>query len=185
MKKQLLFLLFALVSITLCAQNSESILVDEQPVSEKEFYDIKNNGWSIIKFQGLTLLGNFSNKDYVLRLNINCNDVSKKPSFLIEYSNNYRDGKWGGVDFISSKSNDLKMIVFFIDDQEFKNPFIEGNEGALTSFKEAIKNGKTLKIKFFNTEYNPDIAKDELKLNREVGFTLKNSHLLATPVTCN
>lgn len=184
MKKHLTFLLFAILSITLCAQNPGSILVDKKPVSEEQFYNIQNNGWSIIEYQGLTLLGNFSNKDYLLRLNISCSDTTKKSSFLIEYSNNYRDGTFGGLDFISSKSEEYRIITFSVDNQEFKNPFKSDDTTTLTTFKKALKAGKILKIRTYNKESNPYEKEDVIKLSREIDFKLENSDLLETPVSC-
>ena len=184
MKKQLTFLFFILLSISLYAQNSESIIVDGKPVSEEEFYNIQNNGWSIIEFQGLTLLGNFSNKDYLLRLNINCSDTSKKSSFLIEYSDNYRDGTFGGLDFVSSKPDEYRIITFSVDNQEFDNPFIRNDKNVLLAFKEALKSGKMLTIKTFIKESNPYVKEEVIKLGREIEFKLDNSHLLDTPISC-
>lgn len=184
MKKHLTFLLFTILSITLCAQNSESILVDGRSVSEEQFYDIQNNGWAIIEFQGLTLLGNFSNKDYLLRLNINCSDAAKKSSFLIEYSDNYRDGTFGGLDFVSSKPDEYRMITFTVDNKEFENPFKNDDKSELTAFKEALKSGETLKIKTYIKESNPYVKEDIVKLGREIEFKLENSDLLETPVSC-
>jgi len=185
MKKYFYFLFFIVLSIHTYAQsehNNHTIKGDT--LSKEELYSIHNSGWVHFEYQKKKYLLNFSNKNYILSFATNCKDKSQKPGFLIEYSNNYRDGNFGGIDFTSSNSNNFKKILFLIDDQEFENPFDNFDEDVFKNFKDALKNGKNLTIKFFNFTLNPETGKNQLDLNREITFLLENGNLLDEPIDC-
>ncbi len=67
MMKNSLNLLLMLIALTAFAQTTKSdqVIYGDQ-LSEKEFYDIQNNGWAIFKYRGRDFLVNFSNSDYCL-----------------------------------------------------------------------------------------------------------------------
>lgn len=183
MKPFLTTLLFTVFSFHLFAQTDLEIMVIDDH-SEEEFYSIQNKGWQLISYRGKTTLSNFSNKDYVLNFPITCKNDSEKPSFLIEFSNNYRDGNRGGMDFTSSNSDNFAKIVFLIDDQPFGNPFNDDDKTVFESFKTALKKGNTLTIQFFNDAFNPETGDDELALNRELDFMMGHSELLNVAIDC-
>lgn len=166
-------------SLLMYAQNDTTIQIDK--IGESKFYKLQTKGWVILQDNNSDKhLANLSNKDYFLYFSLDC----KTPSYLIEYNDNYRDGDFGGVDFASSKGKNFQKTNFVIDGKDFKNPFDDKNKGAITAFKTALMAGKKLSIQFFNEEFNPEEGKDELKLNREIGFALQNNDLLKTAVTC-
>ncbi|MFC6267453.1 hypothetical protein [Frigoriflavimonas asaccharolytica] len=187
MKKLLFLSLCTLFSLNLLAQKyDDKVSIDVQKIDAEEFYKIQNKGWVILDQEnGMKDLANFSNKNYVLYLSLNCKTNSDTPpSFLVEYNGNYGDKEWGGLDFASSRSGDFQKISFFVDAKEVENPFVKMSDKKIESFKEILKKGKTLTIKFYNTEFNPNTGKDELKINRELSFELKNSQLVDVPTYC-
>ena len=144
---------------------------------------VPTDGWVLINYDTYQYLLNYSNKDYILYLRLKCKNSSNNPSFLVEYSNNYRDGDYGGIDFISSEDDSNNVIQFLVDGIDFKNPFKE--KAKLKGFADALKKGTKLTIKVFDTEMNVETGKDALKLNRAIDFKLKNADLLDTSVSCD
>ena len=154
-------------------------------ISTKQFYSTKTKGWVLLESDGGEQhLANLSNKDYFLYLNINCKDQSQKPSFLIEYNNNYRDHEWAGLDFASSQLDQFKKTVFLVDQKEFANPFVNYSQKPFEGFKNALKKGKVLTMKFYDKESNLETGKEYWKLNREITFMLYNPELLEISGDC-
>ena len=184
MNKHVITLILLIVSFSIFAQNiSKDSIINFDELSENEIYNIQNEGWTLTSLHNKISLTNFSNKDYILFFPIHCKE-SKMPSFLIEFTNNYRDGYRGGLDFTSSKSERFKKIVFLIDEEMFENPFKNYDKVTFENFRTALKKGTTLTIKFFDNEMNPDTGKKELILNRAIDFKLNNNHLLDETVDC-
>lgn len=184
--KKLFFALFSICLLSVAAQSgdaNETIYIDK--IDIKDYYSMKTEGWVMIKSNnGEQFLSNLSNENYILNFSINCKGISQKPSFLIEYNNNYDDKEWAGLDFASSHSDSFKKIVFIIDKTEFINPFQNYNKASFDKFKTALQKGNILTIKFYNSEFNPNTGKDALQLNRALDFSLKNGHLLDNAVDC-
>lgn len=63
------------------------------------------NGWVLIWHNGDQYVNNFSNPDYHLHMQLKCLN-EHPPGFLIEYSDNYRDGDFGGLDFLAADDGD-------------------------------------------------------------------------------
>ncbi|WP_128330710.1 hypothetical protein [Apibacter sp. HY039] len=122
---------------------------------------------------------NCSNKDYHLFFSITCEKATDRPGFHIEFSNNYRDGSYGGIDFLSS--NDDREVQLLVDGKSFQNPFKNYEETQFKKFTEALRNAKILTIQV----YDHDDFTQELKLNRSIDFKLENGDLLDYPVQCN
>lgn len=187
MKNYFLILFCIAFSIPSFAQNKingTAITVDQ--LEDNEFYSMQNRGWVFLEYDNNEKqLANLSNKDYFFYLTINCLNHSENPQFLIEYNNNYDDGEWAGIDFASSQDENFKKIIFLIDQKEFKNPFDNYNEEKFEIFKNALKKGNLLTVKFFNEAYNPASGKEELKLNRAIEFLLENNQLLDVMVNCD
>ncbi|MEL6810160.1 MAG: hypothetical protein AAFP76_02370 [Bacteroidota bacterium] len=185
MNKYFCFLFFIIFGLHADAQSEKNdSIIDGDKLSRQELYSLQSKGWMHMKYRGMKYLLNLSNKDYILHFSINCKDSSQKPGFLIEFSNNYRDGTYGGIDFASSELNTSRKIEFFIDGQEFQNPFEDFDETIFKSFKDALKEGKILTIKCFDLEFNTETGKDELELNRELKFMLANGKLLDEAIDC-
>ncbi len=183
--KNTLFTILLLISLSAFSQKKEkeTIIYGDQ-LTEEEIYDIQTDGWMILKYKEQDLLMNFSNEDYLLWFKINCKQSETEPSFLIEFTNNYRDGNRGGIDFASSKKDNYKKIVFLIDGKSFENPFKNYDENHFIAFKNFLKEAKTLSIEFYDNEFNIETEKDELVLNRVIDFKLKNSELLDVLTDC-
>lgn len=145
---------------------------------------ISTEGWVQINYKGDLFIKNYSNTDYDLSLSVNCLQAKKTPSYLIEYSHNYRDGDYGGIDFISSARQDYAKVEFLIDGQNYQDPFSK-KSNTFADFSTNLKTGKILTIKVYDNEFNPHTGKDELALNRAIDFKLGNAPLLETKVTCN
>ncbi|WP_157454330.1 hypothetical protein [Crocinitomix catalasitica] len=185
MTKYFIAFLFITSILHINAQGNEndSIIVADN-LSSDEFYSIQTAGWIIVDFNSEKSICNFSNEDYVLYFNINCTDAKLKPTYLIEYSNNYRDGNYGGLDFTSSKKDTDSTTVYLIDDIAFDNPFTPYDAYKLDVFLTALKTGKVLTMSFYYYEYDIVSDADELTLNRTISFQLKNNHLLNTATNC-
>lgn len=162
--------------------NAQSKIITINDFGDKEMLQLEKNapkdGWVLVKYNKDQVLINFSNKDYVLFWAANCTN----PKYLIKYSNHYRDGDFGGLDYASSAHNSHSKTVFLIDGKEFKDPFTTKNN--LPIFQEALKKGKKMTISFFDNEFDPNEGEDILKLNRSIDFKLNNSELLDEKSGC-
>lgn len=168
------------------AQENSHILQVPETLSEQELLAWKKtlpkDGWFILRFKEGDRLFNYSNKDYEMSMWLKCAE-NGRPGYLIEYSSNYGDGDFGGIDFISSGSDNGNRLQFALDGKDFGNPFIAGNV-QMDAFKAALKKAQKLTISTYNKELNPETAKEEEQLNRSVEFKLAHSELLDKPVSC-
>ncbi|MFI0430159.1 hypothetical protein [Mariniflexile sp. HMF6888] len=164
-------------------------VVEADSLSEAELENMENiidkEGWVHIRYEGESNIYNYSNKDYILAVFFSCLDTTQTPKYIIEFTKNYRDGTYGGVDFASSKGGEFAKINFYVDAIDFGDPFYEFDTENFSIFYQALKSGKLLTIAFFNMEYNPETGDDELSLNRSIDFKLGNSEFLDIPVNCN
>ena len=164
-------------------------VIEADSLSEAELENMDNlvdkEGWVHIQFRGGSSISNFSNKEYILTILMNCSDTTYTPKYLIEYSKHYGDGNFEYIDFTNSNSNKFTKTTFYVDDHDFGDPFLEFETENFSIFHQAVKSGKVLTIVFFNMEYNPETGEDELSLNRSIDFKLGNSEFLDIPVDCN
>ena len=185
MNKILFSLLLIISSFTVISQSTQKdSVVSQTSLTIENLYSYQNKGWAMMEFHGKKFLLNFSNKEYVLFFRITCKQEGKKPNFLIEYSDNYRDGDYGGMDFTSSSEERFQKIIVLIDDKEVTYPFETSDKNILSEFISDLKKAKILTFKFYDMEFNPDLGKEELNLNRELSFELENSELLDQAVDC-
>jgi len=140
------------------------------------------DGWFILRFKEGDRLFNFSNKDYEMSLWLNCNGTGK-PGYLIEYSDHYGDGDYGGLDFISSEQDNGNRVQFTLDGKDFGDPFTKGSAPP-AAFITALKSAKTLTISVYDKELNPETGRNEEKLDRSIEFRLAHGELLDKPVSC-
>jgi len=163
-------------------------IIDADNLSEAELQHLNTiapkDGWVLVKYKGEKYLRNFSNKDYILSLFIQCADATQKPGYLVEYSDEYGDKEMGGLDFLSSSDNSFSKVIFYLDGKSFSDPFSDIRSKSFSDFYQAVKSANVLKIEAFNEEMNPETGKEELKLNRGIEFKLANGTLLYQPVTC-
>ena len=96
MSKKIFVLGFFFTLSFMNAQNKN--IIDISQYSEEQInkmdQTLPKDGWVLIKMNEEQVLLNYSNEDYVLLLNLDC----PNPSYNIEYSSNYRDGDYGGID---------------------------------------------------------------------------------------
>ena len=147
---------------------------------------LPTDGWLLLRFpeQGDRLL-NLSNREYVLHLWLTCAGNSKEPpGYLVEYSDAYRDGDFGGIDFVSSHNDDGREIHFLLDGKDYGNPFAKQDQSKFTDFATALKKATKLSLSVYDNEMNPETGKDEPKLNRSIDFKMAHSALLEKPVNC-
>lgn len=178
-------------------------MIDGDKLTREEIYSLQTPGWVIFKYQMNSTLANFSNNDYILFHHLNCQDKAQKPSFYIEFNNNYRDGTYRGIDFASSSDTEDKIIKLLVDGNDVGNPFKDYDKAQFDEFIQTLKQSKTLTMQFYDEETEEEYAssavvsdaagqaiaadasaepetKKVLKLNREIVFQLKNSELLDT-----
>lgn len=144
---------------------------------------LPTDGWVLLSYQGALQLLNYSNKEYILNLRLNCADGH--PGYLVEYSDAYGDGDWGGLDFVSSGKDDGKDVHFLLDGKDYKDPFAGAGTPGLKAFSEALKKAQKLTISAYDMEMNPETGKNESKLNRSIDFKLAHPELLESAVSCN
>jgi hypothetical protein len=185
-RKGLLTLLLTISMYALQAQTNDHILQVPETLSEKQLSSWKKSlpkdGWFILRFKkDVDRLFNYSNKDYEMSLWLNCTEKGK-PGFLIEYSDSYGDGNYGGIDYISSNAKNGNRIQFLLDGKNFGDPFAKVDK--LTVFKVALKKAHKLTLSVYVKEFNPQSGKDEEKLNRSIEFKLAHGELLDRPVNC-
>ncbi len=180
MSKKIFVLGFFFTLSFMHAQNKN--IIDISQYSEEQInkmdQTLPKDGWVLIKMNEEQVLLNYSNKDYVLLLNLDC----PNPSYNIEYSSNYRDGDYGGIDF--DNSYDSKFIKTELEIDKKKVDFPKNKE--FNNFKTLLKKAKVLTMKFYDQEFDPNEGKDVVKLNRSIDFKLQNSELLDEKTTrCN
>nr|WP_067060323.1 hypothetical protein [Mucilaginibacter sp. L294] len=185
--KGLLTTLLTIGVYALHAQTNDHILQVPETLSEQQLSTFKKSlpkdGWFILHFKkdGDRLL-NYSNKNYEMSLWLHCTE-NGKPGFLIEYSDTYGDGNYGGIDYISSNTKNGNRIQFLLDHQDYGDPFAKGDD-QLARFETALKKAHQLTLSVYTNEFNPQTGKDEEKLNRSIDFKLEHSELLDKPVNC-
>lgn len=185
--KGLLTILLTVTTYISHAQTNDHILQVPETFSEKQFLSWKKSlpkdGWFILQFKkDGDRLFNYSNKNYEMSLWLNCTGKGK-PGFLIEYSDSYGDGDYGGIDYISSNAKSGNRIQFLLDNKSYGDPFAKGGD-QLAVFKTALKKAHKLVLSVYGKELNPQTGKDEEKLSRSIEFKLEHSELLDRPVVC-
>jgi len=185
--KGLLTLLLTVSIYAAHAQTNDHILQVPETSSEKQLLSWKKSlpkdGWFILQFKkDGDRLFNYSNKNYEMSLWFNCTGKGK-PGFLIEYSDSYGDGNYGGIDFISSNAKNGNRIQFLLDNKNYGDPFTKG-DNQLAAFKVALKKAHKLTLSVYGKEFNPQTGQDEEKLNRSIEFKLAHGELLDRPVNC-
>ncbi|WP_222165145.1 hypothetical protein [Edaphocola aurantiacus] len=191
MKKLLLLsaitLTGSLLHFNATAQQNNSHIIDADKFTEQQFNalekNVPNDGWVQMNYQGKSYLLNCSNKDYRMNVGLNC--AEGNPVFVIEYTGSYRDGDYEGIDFASSRNQSYADLKVLVDGKSFGNPFSDKGKANAGPFIEALKKGSKLTMSFYNTEFNPETGKDELKLNRSIDFKTAHPELLDVKVDCN
>ncbi|PSK89794.1 hypothetical protein [Taibaiella chishuiensis] len=185
-----LFALTCMTSVAMAQQDdSKNIITVSGEMSNEEMVAWKKtlptDGWILVRFnkEHADHLLNLSHKDYMMHLWLNC-EGKGAPGFLVEYSDNYRDGDFGGIDFVGSRNDDGRILQFLLDGKDYGNPFEKGNKQPLPEFSAALKKASKLTLSVYDMEMNPETGKDEKKLNRSIDFKLAHSALLDRPVTC-
>jgi len=128
---------------------------------------IPRDGWVQVIHEGKNGIFNASNPDYSLLIQLNCVN-NNLPGFFIEYTDNYRDGEFGGIDFLSA--DDPDKANFIVDGIDFKNPFRASGKESFPKFVSALKKGKKLTLE---------------TRNRSIDFKLAHSELLDVLVECS
>lgn len=179
----------SLLSFNALAQQNSNHIIDADKFTEQQFNALENNipndGWVQMNYQGKSYLVNCSNKDYRMNMGLNCADSKGKPVFMIEYTSHYRDGDYEGIDFANSRNPSYADMKVLVDGKSFGNPFSEKDKANVDAFIAALKKGTKLTMSFYNTEFNPETGKDELKLNRSIDFKTAHPELLDVKVNCN
>lgn len=185
--KYLLLIGFLFFGNTAFSQTMKVINADDMSDTDLENIDeiVDKDGWVNIIFEGENSIRNFSNKEYILTILMNCSDNTYLPKFLIEYSKHYEDGSYAYIDFVISVSNKFTKTNFQIDEQDFGYSFSEFEKESFMVFHQALKSGKLLTISFYDTALNPETGDHELSLNRSLDFKLANGEFLDIPVDCN
>lgn len=140
-------------------------LTEEQLQHLDDF--VSKDGWVQLIHENKTYISNFSNPEYSLRVQLKCIN-EQPPGFLIEFTDKYRDGDYGGIDYLSV--DDTRTVNFIVDGVDFRNPFIEQATGKFSDFVAALKKGKLLRI----------VVLDD----RSIDFKLANAQLLDIAVDC-
>lgn len=179
----------SMLGLNAVAQQNSSHIIDADKFTEQQFNalekNVPNDGWVQMNYQGKSYLVNCSNKDYRMNMGLNCADSKDNPVFMIEYTSNYRDGDYEGIDFASSRNQSYAELKVLVDGKSFGNPFLEKGKANVSAFIAALKKGNKLTMSFYNTEFNPETGKDELKLNRSIDFKTAHPELLDVAVDCN
>lgn len=178
-----------MLSLSAVAQQNNSHIIDGDKFTEKQVDELEknvpNDGWVQMNYQGKSYILNCSHKDYRMNMGLVCADGQYDPFFIIEYTNSYRDGDYGGIDFASSRNPSYTDLKVMVDGKSFGNPFSDKGKASLGAFIAALKKGTKLTMSFYNTEFNPETGKDELKLNRSVDFKTAHPELLDVKVDCS
>ena len=191
MKKTILFAILSVSSFCVRAQNSfaqEQNIIEIKQLSEESYVNLlktaPKNGWVYVKTDQGNVLINLSNDDYTARFNLNCAN-GNPPSFMIEYSDTYADGDYGGIDFTSSESDDHVALNFEINGKTYKNPFAPSEAKDFNVFKADLMKAETFTLVCYQLEYNSETDQDEIKFNRRIEFKNAYSNLLNEPVRCD
>ena len=178
----------SLLGFNAVAQQNNSHIIDADKFTEQQFNalesNVPNDGWVQMNYQGKSYLINCSNKDYRMNMGLNCANSKDHPVFTIEYTSHYRDGDYDGIDFASSRNQSYADLKVLVDGKSFGNPFSEKGKANVDAFLAALKKGTKLTMSFYNSEFNPETGKDELKLNRSIDFKTAHPELLDTKVDC-
>lgn len=172
MKKQTLLLLLSLWLGHSYAQEKQKE-INTDGLSDEQLLKLGDNvvtdGWVHVIHEGKHYVSNFSNPEYNLRVQLNCADENP-PSYLIEYTDKYRDGNYGGIDFL--RIDDPRKVSFLVDGTNFENPFRLSayTPAKFATFVEALKKGKLLTVDVHN--------------NRKITFKLANPEFLDIAVEC-
>ena len=118
MKRHLLILgALCWSSISFAQNQQDKNIIEADNLSATQLEHINEtapkDGWVLVKYKKENYIMNFSNKDYIFKLSINCPEATQSPGYLIEYSNNYGDKEMGGIDFISSSKMDYPLPQVF------------------------------------------------------------------------
>jgi hypothetical protein len=179
---KLTFVLWSFISFSQSKKNDT--IIDTDKLSEKQLAKIdqlvSKRGWVLLKTKEGNMITNFSNKDYRLSWG-NC----KTPNIYIEYTKNYRDGTFGGIDFDASDKNKYAKVEYFLDAKNYNNPFKLFNKTKFKPFFDNLKTAKVFTINYYDKELNPETGKNEMKLNRSIDFKLANGSFLDEPTNCN
>lgn len=173
MKKHLNLLICLFIGNQLFAQQHiiNTNTFQEKLNEEEIFIEIKKtmpkDGWVQIIHENKNGIFNASNPDYFLFIQLNCIN-NNPPGYFIEYTDNYRDGEFGGIDFISA--DDSEKANFLVDGIDFNNPFRASGKNTFNEFVLALKKGKKLTLKV---------------RERSIDFKLAHSELLNTLVECS
>lgn len=167
---------------------AHSVTVPEGNLSNEDVMaflkKIPVDGWVLLQYKEGKQLINRSNKEYVLHLRLLCDKAQQQPGYLVEYSDAYGDGDYGGIDFISSRRSNGNEVHFLLDGKDYKDPFIPAAAAAFKTFAEALKKAQKLTISVYDNELNPETGKKERRLNRSIDFKTAHSELLEIPVSC-
>ncbi|RQO32593.1 hypothetical protein DBR32_03080 [Taibaiella sp. KBW10] len=170
-------------------QGDDANIINADKFSEQQLAQLEKHiptdGWVLLTYQGRSMIVNCSNKDYRLNIGINCKSGKTAPYFMIEYSNSYRDGDWGGLDYAKSKEPTYAELKVSLDGKSFGNPFATKDKALVQQFADALKTAKKLSMSFYDMEMNPDLGKEAPKLNRTIEFKMAHPALLETRVECN
>ena len=173
MKKCFPFIVCLFITTQLLAQkhiintNTLPANLSDAEISEHMKKVMPRDGWVQIIHDNKNGIFNASNPDYLLFIQLNCVN-NNPPGFFIEYTDNYRDGEFGGIDFMSA--DDPEKANFIVDGVDFKNPFRASGNESFTKFVSALKKGKKLTIE---------------TRNRSIDFKLAHGELLGIPVECS
>lgn len=167
------------------AQNQYFFEIDE--LNEDTYKEViskaNKDGWTLIQVKDEKILLNFSHPEYRMWMNLQCETSSENPSYLIEFTSQYRDGDFDGIDFTSSNDIESKPIEFIVDDINFKNPFSE--KQLMNDFIIALKKGEKLLLKVFQDDFDVETDTQKLVLNRAITFKLNNAELITEKTKCN
>lgn len=190
MKRIITFVVFTLILLLAGKQLSlaqQQNIIEIKQLSEESYINLlktaPQNGWVYVKTDQGNAVLNLSNEDYVAKFNLNCADGGA-PTFMIEYSDTYADGEYGGIDFTSSDSDDHAALNFEINGTTYKNTFAPSEAKNFKIFKEDLIKAETFTLVCYLLEYNAETGKDEIRFNRRIEFKGAYGSLLKEPVRC-
>lgn len=138
---------------------------------------VSHEDWVLVKYEGLNYIGNFTNKDYILYLFMDCSIIPGKPCYRVEYSGEYEDKQMGGLDFVSNTKRLHDYTYFYLDGKQIDDPFTQ--DGNFSAFLQALKTAKMLKLEIYDELHEPGHRGEEvLELNCAISFKLAESPFL-------